>query len=157
MSTLLQSVVLESLLACLLLIAPSTGTQAADERPPNIVFMFADDLGYGDLGCYGHPYAKTPVLDQLAKEGTRFTQFYVTGVTCNPSRTGLMTGLYPARFPKYAADFGFGDRTTITELLKKRGYRTGHFGKWHIGPDDSDGTYGIDSVNTIGKLSLIHI
>lgn len=151
MNKLLQSVVLKSLLACVVLIALSTGAQAADDRPPNIVLMFADDLGYGDLGCYGHPYAKTPVLDQLAKEGTRCTQFYVTGVTCNPSRTGLMTGLFPARFPKYAADFGFGDRATITELLKKRGYRTGHFGKWHIGPDDSDGTYGIDSVKTIGK------
>ena len=91
--------------------------------------MFADDLGYGDLGCYGHPYARTPAIDQLAKDGTRFTQFYVTGVTCNPSRTGLMTGRFPARFPKYAADFGFGERTTITELLKKRGYSTGHFGK----------------------------
>lgn len=138
-------------LIALLLISLSAGIQAADDRPPNIVFMFADDLGYGDLGCYGHPYAKTPVLDQLAEEGTRFTQFYVTGVTCNPSRTGLMTGLFPARFPKYAADFGFGDRSTITELLKKRGYRIGHFGKWHIGPDDSDGTYGIDTVKTIGK------
>jgi N-acetylgalactosamine-6-sulfatase len=113
--------------------------------------MFADDLGYGDLHCYGHPYAKIPVLDQLANEGTRFTQFYATGVTCNPSRTGLMTGLFPARFPKYAADFGFGDRVTITELLKKRGYATGHFGKWHIRPDDSNGSYGIDTVQTIGK------
>lgn len=126
-------------------------TVAADDQPPNIVFMFADDLGYGDLGCYGHPYARTPALDKLADEGTRFTQFYVTGVTCNPSRTGLMTGRFPARFPRYAADFGFADRVTITELLKGRGYRTGHFGKWHIGPDDSDGTYGIDSVQTIGK------
>ncbi|MEQ9407382.1 MAG: sulfatase-like hydrolase/transferase [Fuerstiella sp.] len=124
---------------------------ASAERPPNIVFLCADDLGYGDLGCYGHPYARTPAIDQLAKEGTRFTQFYVTGVTCNPSRTGLMTGLFPARFPKYTADFGFGDRVTVTELLKKRGYRTGHFGKWHIGPDDSAGTYGIDAVRTIGK------
>lgn len=142
------------LLASIVLLSLTTAfaeARATDQRPPNIVFMFADDLGYGDLGCYGHPYAKTPVLDQLAKEGTRFTQFYVTGVTCNPSRTGLMTGLFPARFPKYAADFGFGDRTTITELLKNRGYKTGHFGKWHIGPDDSDGTYGIDVVKTIGK------
>ena len=130
----------------------SDETRAADtNRPPNIVFMFADDLGYGDLGCYGHPYAKTPAIDKLATEGTRFTQFYVTGVTCNPSRTGLMTGLFPARFPRYAADFGFGDRTTITQLLKGHGYKTGHFGKWHMGPDDSDGTYGIDTVATIGK------
>lgn len=126
-------------------------SQAASERPPNVVFLFADDLGYGDLACYGHPYAKTPNLDRLAKEGTRFTQFYVTGVTCNPSRTGVMTGLFPARFPKYPADFGFGDRATITELLKKRGYKTGHFGKWHMGPQSADGTYGIDTIQTIGK------
>ena len=137
--------------ALLLLSVNVVAGQATSERPPNIVFMFADDLGYGDLGCYGHPYAKTPAIDQLAKEGTRFTQFYVTGVTCNPSRTGLMTGMFPARFPKYAADFGFGERVTITELLKKRGYRTGHFGKWHIGPDEADGTYGIDTVKVIGK------
>lgn len=123
----------------------------AEDVPPNIVFMFADDLGYGDLGCYGHPYAKTPHLDRLASQGTRFTQFYVTGVTCNPSRTGLMTGLFPARYPKYAADFGFGDHVTITELLKRKGYKTGHFGKWHIGPDDSDGTYGIDDIETLGN------
>jgi N-acetylgalactosamine-6-sulfatase len=126
-------------------------SHAASDRAPNIVFLFADDLGYGDLGCHGHPYAKTPAIDRLAKEGTRFTQFYVTGVTCNPSRTGLMTGLFPARFPKYAADFGFGDRVTITELLKRRGYKTGHFGKWHIGPVSASGTYGIDTVRTIGK------
>ena len=138
-------------LALLLLSVGVAAGQDASERPPNIVFMFADDLGYGDLGCYGHPYAKTPALDRLATEGTRFTQYYVTGVTCNPSRTGLMTGLFPARFPKYAADFGFGERVTITELLNERGYRTGHFGKWHIGPDDADGTYGIDTVQVIGK------
>ena len=115
------------------------------ERLPNIVFLFADDLGWGDLGCYGHPYARTPAIDQLATDGTRFTQFYVTGVTCCPSRTGFMTGLHTARFQKYPADFGFGDRVTITELLKKRGYRTGHFGKWHIGPDPRPGVYGIDN------------
>ena len=111
---------------------------------PNIVFIFADDLGWGDLGCYGHPYARTPAIDKLASEGTRFTQFYVTGVTCCPSRTGFMTGMHTARFPKYPADHGFGDRVTITDLLKKRGYRTGHFGKWHIGPDARSGIYGID-------------
>jgi arylsulfatase A len=114
------------------------------ERLPNVVFMFADDLGWGDLGCYGHPYARTPAIDKLASEGTRFTQFYVTGVTCCPSRTGFMTGRHTARFPKYPADFGFGDRVTITALLKKRGYRTGHFGKWHMGPEARSGMYGID-------------
>ncbi len=123
-----------------------------ESNPPNIVFMFADDLGYADLSCYGHPYAKTPNLDRLASEGTRFAQCYVTGVTCNPSRTGLMTGIHPARYPRYAADFGFGDRVTITELLKKKGYRTGHFGKWHIGPKAMavNGTCGIDKVEVIG-------
>jgi len=60
-------------------------------RQPNIVFILADDLGYGDLACYGHPYAQTPHLDKLASEGTRFQRFYVTGVTCCPSRTGFMT------------------------------------------------------------------
>jgi len=127
--------------------------KADSDTLPNIVFFFCDDLGYADLSCYGHPYAKTPEIDLLAKEGTRFEQHYVTGVTCNPSRTGLMTGLFPARFPKYAADFGFGDRITITELLKKRGYTTGHFGKWHIGPDSTevDGVYGLDVVEVIGK------
>lgn len=114
------------------------------KRSPNIVFMFADDLGWGDLGCYGHPYARTPAIDKLASEGARFTQFYVTGVTCCPSRTGFMTGLHTARFPKYPADYGFGDRITITDLLKKGGYRTGHFGKWHIGPEARSGMYGID-------------
>lgn len=125
----------------------------AVDSPPNIILILADDLGYADLGCYGHPYAKTPNLDQLADEGTRFTQFYVTGVTCSPSRTGLMTGLFPARFSKNPADFGFGDRETVTSLLKTRGYRTGHFGKWHIGPNASavDGTYGIDQVERIGS------
>lgn len=128
-----------------------TSKAASSERPPNIVFLFADDLGWGDLACYGHPYARTPAIDQLAKEGTRFTQFYVTGVTCCPSRTGFMTGLHTARFQKYPADFGFGDRTTITELLKKKGYRTGHFGKWHIGPDAQSGVYGIDTYRSGGK------
>lgn len=118
---------------------------------PNIIFIFADDLGYGDLGCYGHPYAQTPVLDQLAKEGTRFTQAYVTGVTCCPSRTGAMTGRHPARFAKYMSRYGFGDVVTITELLKRNGYRTGHFGKWHMGTMTKPGTYGIEVINQNGK------
>lgn len=125
----------------------------ADDTPPNIVFFFCDDLGYADIGAYGHPYAVTPALDQLAEEGARFEQHYVTGVTCNPSRTGLMTGLFPARYEKYASFHGFGERVSITELLKNRGYKTGHFGKWHIGPKETevDGMYGLDRVEIIGK------
>ena len=126
---------------------------AEKKTPPNIVFFFCDDLGYADLGCYGHPYAKTPAIDKLASEGTRFEQHYVTGVTCNPSRTGLMSGLFPARFQKYCAYFGLGDRVAITQLLNEQGYKTGHFGKWHMGPDSiaSSGTYGLEVVETIGK------
>src|SRR4051812_35569253 len=96
---------------------------------PNIVFILADDLGYGDLACYGHPYSKTPALDQLAREGSKFMSFHVTGVTCCPSRTGFMTSKFPATYHHYPADAGFGKRVTITELLHQAGYRTGHFGK----------------------------
>lgn len=122
---------------------PARRRRAGSAGKPNIIFIFADDLGYADLGCYGHPYAKTPAIDRLAREGTRFTQFCVTGVTCCPSRTGFMTGRFPARYSKSVSKFGFGDRPTITELLKQNGYRTGHFGKWHIGPEKG-GVYGID-------------
>ncbi len=123
---------------------------AAETPPPNIVLIFADDLGWGDPACYGHPYAKTPNIDKLATEGTRFTQAYVTGMTCNPSRTGLMTGRFPARYPKNTSDFGFASHKTITELLKGKGYRTGHFGKWHIGPESKAGIYGIDETGIMG-------
>ena len=130
----------------------ATTLAAASDQRPNIIFFFSDDLGYADLGCYGHPYAKTPTLDRLAREGTRFEQHYVTGMICNPSRTGLMTGIYPARFARYTADFGFEDRVTITEFLQKSGYKTGHFGKWHMGPKSTEqaGMYGLDVVQPIG-------
>ncbi|MEM9025767.1 MAG: sulfatase-like hydrolase/transferase, partial [Verrucomicrobiota bacterium] len=125
----------------------------AAEQRPNIVLFFADDLGYGDLACYGHPYALTPTLDHLAEEGTRFEQHYVTGVTCNPSRTGLMTGRFPATFVEHPAQAGFQGRETISDLLNQNGYRTGLFGKWHIGPKSmqKNGTYGLDVVKVIGK------
>ncbi len=141
------------LLSAFLFTACPMFSKAESDHLPNIVFFFADDMGYADLGCYGHPYAVTPALDKLASEGTRFSQHYATGVTCNPSRTGLMTGLFPARYPKKTADFGFGEQATITELLKQRGYKTGHFGKWHIGPKSTieNGTYGIDDVQVIGS------
>lgn len=127
----------------------------AQNSKPNIVFILADDLGWGDLHCYGHPYAKTPALDKLATEGTRFERFYVTGITSCPSRTGFMTSRHPASYPKYMANYGFDGKTTVTEIFKQNGYTTGHFGKWHIGPETKenpvqDGTYGIDEIGVIG-------
>src|ERR1051325_1055460 len=116
--------------------------------PPNIIFILADDLGYADLACHGHPYARTPNIDQLSREGILLTQFYSTGVTCCPARTGLMTSRFPATYHEYPAGAGFGSRVTVTELLHNAGYRTGHFGKWHIGSVQKPGTYGIDVIGT---------
>lgn len=124
---------------------------ASAQPKPNIVFLLADDLGASDLHCYGHPYSRTPNIDSLAKDGTRFTQFQATGATCCPTRTGLMTSWFPARYPTYPANGGFANRVTITELLKKHGYATGHFGKWHIGPVTKPGTYGIDVIGALQK------
>ncbi len=126
-----------------------TASIVVASETPNIVFIYADDFGYADLACYGHPYAKTPAIDQLASEGTMFTQAYSTGKTCLPSRVGYMTARSPQRNADApVADNGFGEHITITELLKNHGYRTGHFGKWHIGPVETQGTYGIDEIDT---------
>lgn len=144
--TLVLQVLTQAVITLVLLTAQAVVAPTAEGRPPNIVFMFADDAGIGDFACYGHPYARTPKIDQLAKDGTRFTQSYSTGATCCPARTGLMTSKFPATYPVYPANGGFADRVTITELLQKAGYRTGHFGKWHIGPKEEPGTYGIDVV-----------
>ena len=75
----------------------SSPTYASEASKPNVLFILADDLGWGDLGCYGHPNLKTPNLDRLAKEGTLFTQFYVNASVCSPSRCAFFTGQYPAR------------------------------------------------------------
>jgi arylsulfatase A-like enzyme len=134
--------------------APAGATTGTDTGPqkPNIVFILADDLGYGDLSCQGHPDIQTPRLDTLAAEGSRFESFHVTGITCNPSRTGFMTSIHPASYPGYPADHGFADKVTVTELMHKNGYKVGHFGKWHIGPEEIEktGTYGIDDLAVLG-------
>ena len=129
--------------------------RATDTKKPNIVFLLADDLGGADLHCYGHPYARTPNLDRLASEGTRFKQFYSNGATCCPARTAWMTSKFAPTYANYPAGAGFGDRITITELLKKEGYHTGHFGKWHIGTETKPGTYGIDAINTGSEPSAV--
>lgn len=114
---------------------------------PNIIFIFADDLGWGDLGCYGHPHLKTPSLDRMAKSGILFTNFYVANPVSSPSRTAVMTGQYPARHRVHTAisnspqdnskqemaNYLDPRSTLITRLFKENGYKTGHFGKWHLG------------------------
>ena len=138
-----------SALVVLLLGGIGAGALSAQDKParkPNIVFILADDVGYGDFGFTGHPYAKTPTIDKLAKQSVFFKNFYVSGPVCSPSRTGLTTGRFPATFQKIPASHGFSGAITVTDLLKQMGYRTAHFGKWHIGPDQKMGTYGIDVI-----------
>ena len=127
-----------------LLVAPFAALHAADASKPNIVFIFADDWGWGDLSCHGHTWLKTPNLDRLAREGIDFQQFNVLNPVCSPSRTAAITGMYPARFcihehfaPRINVERGMPDwldpkAPTIARYLKQAGYRTGHFGKWHL-------------------------
>ncbi|QDT08285.1 sulfatase [Planctomycetes bacterium K23_9] len=122
-------------------------TEGAEQAAakPNILFIFADDWGWGDLGCHGHPYLKTPNLDRLAKEGTDFMRFTVASGVCSPSRTAVMTGHFPARFnidghfatvrsneKRGMPDWVDPKAPTIPRMLQSTGYATAHFGKWHL-------------------------
>jgi arylsulfatase A-like enzyme/predicted neuraminidase len=134
-NTVLFSLVLASTLAC--------GRHGLAEAPPrpNLLFILADDLGYGDLGCYGHPRIRTPHLDRFAADGARLTQFYVTSPVCTPSRASFLTGRHPQRFGIHHADLPESlpryplplSSLTAGELLAAAGYRTAHIGKWHLG------------------------
>lgn len=128
-----------------------------EEDRPNIIIIFTDDQGYADLGCFGGDHVYTPNIDQMAQEGARLTSFYVAAPLCTPSRAALMTGCYPRRvsmeppssrvvalphvpegkrFPVCLAADGHGlhpDEITIAEIAKSAGYKTGMFGKWHLG------------------------
>src|SRR5262245_7855205 len=123
--------------------ARTEGSQAQASRP-NIVFIYVDDMGYGDLGCYGARAIKTPNLDRMAAEGLRLTSFYSASPICTPSRAALLTGRYAARmgieqmhlqnvlFPTDKTGFPQTE-TTVATALKKRGYATACIGKWHLG------------------------
>src|SRR3954447_18837287 len=136
----------------LLLFAFQTRVTEADEpRPPNIVFILADDLGWADLGCYGSTFHKTPNLDNLATQGMRFTQAYAAAPVCSPTRASILTGKYPARL--HLTDWLPGrkdmpsqkllrpiivqhlplEEFTLAEAFKEGGYATAHVGKWHLG------------------------
>ena len=109
------------------------------EQSPNIILIFMDDLGYGDLSCYGAVNYRTPNIDKMASEGIRFTNFLAAQAVCSASRAALLTGCYPNRIGISGALMpnsknGINsNETTIAEMLKQKGYATGIFGKWHLG------------------------
>ena len=118
------------------------GESKPEESRPNIVLIMADDLGYGDLACYGHPRNKTPHLDKLSEEGLRFTDYHANGPMCSPTRAALLTGKYQQRFGRHfetalsakSPHIGLPtDAATIAQVLKKARYATGMYGKWHLG------------------------
>lgn len=137
-------IIITALIALVACLGPARAQQTA-QPPTNFVIIFCDDLGYGDLGSFGHPTIRTPNLDRMAAEGQRWTNFYACDSVCTPSRAGLLTGRLPVRsgmtsdsnsrrvlFPDSAGGLPT-DEITIAELLKPRGYATAHIGKWHLG------------------------
>ena len=145
---------MRSLIAVAMIVFPLSQLFGEEPRRPNIVFILADDLGYTDLACYGSKYYETPNIDRLAHQGVRFTDGYTCGPNCQPTRAGLLSGQYGPRTGVYTVGgidrFNWRSRplrpvdnvtklplekVTIADVLKKAGYATGMFGKWHLGND----------------------
>ena len=135
---------LTTLTACLLLCAQAFAENAAPH--PNIVFILADDIGYGDLSCYGAKLVQTPNLDRLARNGRRFVDAHSPASTCTPTRRALLTGTYSWRQPQGSSimpgDGGLSiapGSVTVASMLKQAGYTTGVVGKWHLGLGNESG------------------
>jgi len=131
---------------CLHGVFPVSVAAAGEAARPSIILILTDDMGYGDPGCYGGGFAPTPNIDRMARDGIRFTQFYVGSPICSPSRTALLTGMYPGRWSITSylqtrkgnracgqADFLDPKAPSLARALRAAGYATGHFGKWHLG------------------------
>ena len=133
--------ILSCLFRCFIVLLTLVLSSFAVATRPNILLITADDLGYGDLGSFGHPVIKTPNLDKLAEEGLRLTNYYAPSALCSPSRAGLMTGRHPYRtgirswIPRGSGVYLIEDEITLAETLKGAGYATSHIGKWHLNSD----------------------
>ena len=167
-----------AIFACIsLAIASQFVAPARAAEKPNILFIFADDWGWGDLSCHGHPYVKTPNIDRLAREGTDFYRFTVASGVCSPSRTAVMTGHFPARYnidahfawvpqnqKRNMPDWLSPKAPLLPRFLQRAGYATAHFGKWHLANDmipDSPlpSSYGYDAYgafNCAGEQMPVH-
>ena len=168
-----KQLILISLGAGLAAIPQASGTEKklnTKQEKPNFIIIFTDDMGYGDISCFGHPTILTPNLDRMANEGQKWTNFYAAAPVCTPSRAALLTGRYPVRngmcsdqrrvlFPNSAGGLP-PTEITIAKALKELGYRTAAFGKWHLGhlspflPTDHgfESYYGIPYSNDMDKI-----
>ena len=125
-----RQLIVRMVLCCVAILIAAATSIAADADKPNIVLIFVDDMGYGDLGCYGNTRNKTPNIDRLAAEGQRWTSFYSSGATCVPSRRGLMTGRHPSLMGN--ADLVGARDKLMAAMLRGHGYATAILGKWHL-------------------------